>query len=554
MKTNAKKRAASLPPFPIKAGLCIALGLLLGQTASAYQLDAGPDWNISLDSTIQYTLGARAQSIDPGIGNNPAFAEGDYKFPNSGDVNTNRLDGIFSLTGTYRSRMGFRFSGEIWKDFAYDANVNTAPAFAGNPAFSTYVNNTYSAYTKRYYIQGVQGLDAFVFDNTSINNIPVYLKVGRFATDWGTAMLFGFSNIAYSQSGIDYGKAFAQPGTQLDALYLPRAQLLGTVAVSPDLSLTGQYFLEHVANRYPEGGTYLSVGDFAYNGPQLTGLGLGGTAGTQVLPKNNNGNFGVKAKWSPDWAEGDIGFYYRVLDEAHPWLLLDPAAMAAGKVQVDQQYAQKVKLYGMSYEHTIGNLSTGYELSYRQGTALNSTALAVSEQGAKGDIVNVIANVFDQLGPSRFWDTGMLIAEASYTHLVRVTDNANLYQGLGQNGCTNKWAGCATNNSLALGVVFEPQWLQIRPGWDLGLPISYTYGVYGNPAYAASAFYAQGTSIYSVGVSGTYEGRTSVTLQYNGYHWHTLAAATGGGVYPGGNGPYNLNDKGWVELTVKTSF
>ena len=146
-----------------KVAPCLVVGLLASSVANAYQVHSGANWNIALDSTIQYTLGARAQSIDPAIGNNPAFAEGDYKFQKSGDINTNRFDGIFSLTGIYQQRMGFRLSGELWKDFAYNDHVNTAPAFAGNPAYSTYAGNVYSSYTKLYYMQGGQLLDAFVF-------------------------------------------------------------------------------------------------------------------------------------------------------------------------------------------------------------------------------------------------------------------------------------------------------------------------------------------------------------------------------------------------------
>jgi hypothetical protein len=54
-------------------------------------------------------------------------------------------------------------------------------------------------------------------------------------------------------------------------------------------------------------------------------------------------------------------------------------------------------------------------------------------------------------------------------------------------------------------------------------------------------------------------GTTTVALQYNGYHWHTGPSAVIPGLGEsyagfGGNGPIALNDKGWVQLTVKTSF
>ena len=53
--------------------------------------------------------------------------------------------------------------------------------------------------------------------------------------------------------------------------------------------------------------------------------------------------------------------------------------------------------------------------------------------------------------------------------------------------------------------------------------------------------------------------RTSVLLQYNGYGYKTspLVDVPGlGASYAGfgGNGAVALNDKGWIQLTIKTSF
>lgn len=91
------------------------------------------------------------------------------------------------------------------------------------------------------------------------------------------------------------------------------------------------------------------------------------------------------------------------------------------------------------------------------------------------------------------------------------------------------------------------------------MPISLTYGLHGNPAYAAGSFYAKGTKIYSVGVKATIDQKTTVALQYNGYQWNTSPKVNVPGLGEsyagfGGNGPVGLNDKGWVQLTLKTSF
>ncbi|HSV71650.1 MAG TPA: DUF1302 family protein [Methylibium sp.] len=548
--------------------LAVAASLLgAAGGAQAVKFQAGDDWDLNFDTSLQYTLGVRAQSRDSRIANHPFFAEADYKF-DKGDLVTNRAQGLFEFQGAYREKYGFRLTASAWKDFAYDDKVETNP----NPAFSTflsYPSGRYSSHTKKYHIQGAELLDAFVFANTKLGDTPVYAKLGRFSQFWGNAFFFGFSNIAYSQHPLDYIKGFTQPGSEVKELFLPRTQAMVTAEISPQLSITGQYFFEFRENRFPEGGTYLGPFDILYEGPTSGGA-LAGSFGGPVSagridrPKDNNRNFGLKAIWAPEWAEGEIGFYYRQFDEVQGWPLADIHATGGGAVHLS--FAEKVKLFGLSYERTFGSVSTGFEVNYRKDTALTSALTngipgVPTSQGAKGDIFNALANVFVQLGTTPFYDAGVLLAELSYTHLVSVTDHAELFNGIGYASCptNNKWDGCATKNALAFAMLFEPQWLQVFPGIDLSMPFSYTAGLRGNPAYAAGSFYAQGTSIYSLGVKATIKNDSTLALQYNGYHWHTGSTNDIPGLGTsyagfGGNGPVGLNDKGWFQLTFKTSF
>jgi hypothetical protein len=560
--------------FYVRQILAAAVSICCGGMAQAYQIDAGPDWDVNLDNTLMYTLGWRAEKRDQFIANHAFFAESDYKF-NRGDTVTNRLQDFVEFQGVYKKTMGFRVSGSAWNDWAYNDYVKTNP----NPAFSTflsYPNGHYSDFTKRYHIQGGEILDAFVFANAKLGETPTYAKVGKLTQYWGNAFFFGFSNIGYSQSPVDYIKGFSQPGSEVKELFLPRKQVLLAADLNTELSVAMQYFFQWEPNRYPEGGTHLAPFDIAYGGPQ-TGGALAGSFGGPVsagninAPKNNNQNYGLKVAWSPDWAGGELGFCYRQLDETHPWLLADIGAAGGGRLHLS--YAEKVKLYGMSYEHKFGMVGAGAEISYRKDTGLDS-ALANGIPGvpylagATGDITNVIINGLLPLKETWLYDSGIVIAEATYTHLNKVTSNESLYNGVGHAACHNsvdgtkpggKWDGCKTDNALAVAVLAIPHWNQVFPSWDVEVPISVTWGVHGNPAYTAGGFYAQGTAIYSIGVKGIFKGSSSVALAYNGYHWHQAPVVNVPGLGPsyagfGGNGAVGLNDKGWVSLTVKTSF
>jgi hypothetical protein len=569
---NEFGKSHSPPCFKALALAVASVGVV--SQAQAFTLTKGGEWDVSLDTTIQYSMGWRAEGRDNAIGNHPFFAEGDYKFDN-GDMVTNRIQALVELQGVRAGSTGFRLSGSAWKDFAYDDDVETNP----NPAFSTflsYPSGKYSSTTKKYHLRGAELLDAFVFHNTEMGDMPVYLKAGRFTQFWGNAFFFGFSNIAYSQHPVDYIKAFSQPGSEVKELFLPRTQVMASVDVTPELSISAQYFLEYRANRYPEGGTFLGPFDILYEGPRSGGA-LAGQFGGPVSaghtnePDDVNGNFGVKVAWSPEWAKGDLGFYYRQLDDVQPWSTGSVDAAGGGSVALN--YAEKTKLVGLSYERTFGTLSTGFEVSYRKDTALmsafsNGLVGVPYKEGATGDIVNVIANGLVSLGSTPLWDAGSLIAEFSYTRLVSVEDNKQLFNGVGYASCRDsvdpalrggRDDGCATRNALAFAMLFEPQWLQVWPGVDLSMPTSLTYGIDGNPAYAAGGFYAEDAQLYSIGLKANFYQKHTLLVQYNGYHYDTSPKVDVPGLGEsyagfGGNGPVALNDKGWVQVMFKTSF
>lgn len=546
-------------PIGLAAFLCAA------GPACAFKFETAPEWEVNLDNSIQYTMGWRAQDQDPKIANHLFFSQGDYKFADKGDMVTNRVQDLVEFQGIYKGSMGFRASASMWKDFAYDDEARQNPGYS---AINSYTNGRYSGYTKRYFQQGSELLDAFVFLNGRLGDTPVYAKVGRFSQYWGNAFFFGFSNIAYSQSPIDYIKGFSQPGSEVKELFLPRNQISLAADITPELSIAAQYFLEYRPNRYPEAGTYLGFFDILFDGPQGTGALAGfGITNTDhmVQPKDNNQNFGVKVSWAPEWAGGDIGFYVRQFDEVDPW----PALVNPATGHLQSTFAQKAKLLGISYERSFGLVSTGFELSQRRDTALNSAGLAATNEGAKGTITNFIANAMVQLGTTPLWDAGILLAETSYTHLNKVTSNAQYYNGVGTANCglngtaaPGSWRdGCSTKDAVAVALLFSPQWLQVAPGLDLELPVSYTWGVNGNPAYRAGSFYAKDSKVYSVGIKAIYNSKTTLSLAYNGYYWRPNGSADNGlgaglPAYAGfgGNGPVSLNDRGWVQLTLKTSF
>lgn len=582
-----------------RSGWCSAAAAIvaLGAAVPAYaiELPSVSDWSFRWDNTLQYNLGIRAQSINSNIGNNPVFNESDYKFSHAGDIVTNRISDLSEFDVVYQGNMGLRISGSGWKDFAYDSNVkfnpgNVAPAFPagalgpGSPAvpatpysaLSSYSGNTYSAHTKRFYETGGQLLDAFTFANFDLLGHPTSIKVGRLTQYWGNALFFGSLGINYSQSPSDLIKASAAPGTQAKELALPRTQATFSTQITPTLSFTTQYFAEYYGNRLPEGGTYLGIVDFLFDGPNQA---FGSTPhGVNYEPTGFHGNYGFNLRWSPEWLVGTAGVYYRHFDETQPWNPLF-AFGSSGATNYHLSYATNVQLIGLSLDKQIGNLSTGFEVSYRQRTGLfNNSQVAdtgdlAGREGPRGNAVNVIANVLAGLTPTPLYDTGTALAEVAYVHKISVTSHAEQYQGVGTAACVapgggpgRKWDGCATNNAVGIAGLFDPQWLQVFPGVDLDAPLFAIFGIYGNGAtLGVPAF--QGDLTYTAGIHAFVRQRYNVTLQYNGYagrHDGVTNTGASNGIPNGtpgfpeywatGNNSYMLSDRGWISLALSTTF
>lgn len=515
-------------------------------TAHGFQAYSSEDWAVHWDNTVQYNLGMRVKDADDRISNNPAFHESNNKFPNRGDIVTNRFSLLSELDVIYQDDYGFRISASAWRDFAYDDDVEFDPAIM--PGGSSYSGNRYDGYTDRYYRSGAQVLDAFLFafhDNHSV-------RLGRLTQFWGNAMFFGAQGINYSQNAADNIKGSASPGTEAKELAIPRAQILYQTQLTDNLSLATQYFLEFQHNRNPEGGTYLGAAGFLWYGPDRM---LGGVPrGHDYEPDDINNNFGVRLSWTPSWMQGTLGLYYRRLDEVQPWGPLAEYDAAGAMTNYHLAHADDVTLVGLSLDKQIGTLSTGFELSWRKDTALNSAmnTSGPGSEGARGDTVNFIANMVSGLTPTAFYDTGTAAVELAYTRKLKVSDNKELYNGDDYDGCPtgSKWDGCSTDDAVAIAANIAPQWLQVYPGLDLTLPLFVQYGLHGNAA-TLNGGQAQGSVVYTAGISALYRQVYKATLQYNGYN---ARAKSENGIYTSGNGAYMWNDRDWISLTLSATF
>jgi hypothetical protein len=520
--------------------------LCFGQQAVAMEVDLGnPDVRMSWGNTIRYNVGARVNKRDNVIGNTANSDEGDYRF-GRGDLVANRMDLLSELDLSYRGQFGFRLSGAAWRDFAYDDEARTNPSLASR---GSYNNNVYSSYVKRYYL-GPSGelLDAYAFANFEVGGMSGNLKVGRHTVLWGEALALTAHSVSYAQAPSDGLKGLATPGVDAKETALPVGQISGTLQVTPELSLAAQYLFEWQPTRAAEGGTYLGGTDFILRGPDRFSLAPGRflTNGGVSKPKQS-GDFGASARWTPAWAGGTLGAYYRMFDERSPTISLNVASGTYRAV-----YPQNAHLMGLSYTTSIAGMSTGAELVYRRRTALNSNITDGANEGARGNTMHLLLNGVAVLQANSIWDQLTLTGEFAYSRWDKVTSGQKYFNDcrLRPAGDQGAETGCVTKDAMQLFLRATSSWTAVWPGWDVAANASLSIGLKGNGAVLGGGNKKAGS--YSVGTTFTYNQRHDFILAYNDY-LATRQANPATGAIRVSNGS-QIQDRGWLSLTYKGSF
>jgi hypothetical protein len=373
-----------------------------------------------------------------------------------------------------------------------------------------------------------------------------------------------------------------------------------------DLSVAGQYFWAWQAYRYPESGSYLTFNDAIQFGADslITGPNQRAWHVGNIEPNASSGNWGVSARWSPDWLDGTLGFYYRQTSDAQfgaivltPAVAPLPAATCTalgfqplpgnlcyinpsaasladltqkGKIGTYQlAYASDIKIYGVSLSKNLGGISFGSELSYREGMALSSDIVQVlppalarlsttgaiatpavpqnDSPGAKGNTWHGLINALGVLPKTAFFDTMSYSTELTWMMWDKVTQNEAVFKG--RPGYSN--VDRVSKSYFGLAINLTPTWFQVVPGVDLLAPITWSQGLSGNAAVQAGG--NDGTGSYSFGLAADVYNRYRFDLKYVGFYGNYQTNAAG--VATQTNGAIaGLSDRGFINFTFKTTF
>lgn len=595
--------------------------LALSAPARAIEIDTGnPDAVLRFDNTIRYSLGLRTQSQDPALLANPNYDDGDRNFRKDRLV-ANRFDLLTEMDLVVKKTFGARLSTAAWADDAYSQLSNTNTATANTLVNGKPAAGSMSPYAQRY-AKGPSGelLDAFVFANVDVGDMALNVRAGRHTVYWGEGLYggAGIHGISYGQYSIDLWKGLATPGVEAKELFRPRESVTAQLQATPELTLSAQAFAKFEPVRYPESGSYLTVQDALLNGGQSLIIGPNQRLLQDAPHKaNNSGDWGLSARWSPNWLNGTAGLYLRRTADIQPQLAVLPAVatvpaatcgavgftplaattcyinpaaatvpqILAGQVgQYRAMYGRDVDILGLSLSTNVAGIAVGAELSERHNMPLSSmavtvlpTALAnpaagqmtlaqlanVDVPGARGNTLHGIINALGVIPKTALFDTANWGAELIYNRWLTVTGNVASFKGSaayinGMNGTLAPYAAGGAANVDAVTKNFFGLTLNFTPTWFQVLPsvdLSMPLSWSGGlkGVSAVTSGGAAKNGSFSFGVAADVNSRFNYALRYVGFYGNYSSSAAGAMVVPASVNAA-LSDRGQVMFTFKTTF
>jgi len=548
--------------------------MALSGSANAFKVESdNPDLDIRWDNTLRYNAGWRMQDAAGYQSSSPVVGGSESKWK-SGDMITNRLDDLSEFDFIFKKDTGFRISAGLWYDTVYQGN---APK-SGTGAVQ-FPGGKWNDEVQRWYGQGGEILDAFVFTKIDLGDVPVNIKLGKHTIYWGETLFSITNGIAVGQSPIDLRKAVSTPGVEAKEVFVPEKQLSFSAQISPELTIMGQYFLDWHPDRIMEGGTYFSAADFLWeNHAGPTGLGITWN-GTQGWVKEKSGNWGLAAKWRPEFLDGTLGLYYR---EYYPTAGRQLAISVGGGFTPSYVWDPEVprtKLYGISLAKQLFGISFGTDVSIKHDNVIGANAFSLYNgfgvpatgwapiADTWGFTQNMIA--YDgkrDLFGMPLWDSAVLLAEFEAGGVTKITKNAsNAFQtgsgntnpGIAPFGCnvTSKGGarnGCGTALFYGINMLLEPKWFQVFPGTDISMPLFYGIGLHGN---SFSYGPIEGAGGYSVGIAADVDAKYNFKLAYNGFMLkHTSYTQANGLAGSANAGLGDFSHKGNLSFTAKATW
>ncbi|ARS50468.1 DUF1302 domain-containing protein [Ectopseudomonas hydrolytica] len=239
---------------------------------------------------------------------------------------------------------------------------------------------------------GVQLLDAFLYHNYTIAELPGSVRVGKQVVSWGESTFI--QNSINSINPVDVA-AFRRPGAEIKEGLIPVNMFYVSQSLTDNLSAEVFYQLEWDQTVLDNCGTFFALDvladgctdRLAVDGSDFGGPGSPRYAYLSRLGDNDardSGQYGIALRWFSPELDTEFGFYTMNYHSRTPNLsyvagrgaYLPGISPSDGPQFADPSigqlhagyyldYAEDIRLHGMSFSTTAGSASIAGEISYR---------------------------------------------------------------------------------------------------------------------------------------------------------------------------------------------
>ena len=620
---------------PAAAGFAFAgiLPLLLSTQVQAVEFSfADNEISGSIDTTVSYGQLWRVQGVDK--------TKNDV---NTNDGNRNFDTGLVSevykfttdLEATYQNYglfvRGSAFYDTQIMDKRNDYLNNNDPA---QPNQNLGRPNSFTYETRHSAGRGAEILDAYVYGNWDVADMPVSARVGRQVFNWGEGLFYrGGIN---TTNPVDAGK-FRLPGAELKEVLVPVEAFNFNIGLSDNLSLEAFYqwnwketAIDPVGTFFSETDLFAAGGETAYTTvealssptfqslyPSLAAGNFAGLQGTQYLDANgvfkvanigsdinakNDGQFGVALRYiAEELNSTEFGFYfvnyhakeptiYADINSTYAGLNIDQlaglggfagydelvAAEAAGNPLAEQvlglvngaaavdlanqvngrrEYAEDIRMYGLSFNTTVAEASVFGELSYRPNLPIGIAAtndllgdllgqaallaagrpvniggqeLTITDQihnSTRVEAFNTSLGTIYNFGPTLSFDSLFGVAELASEHI-----RGDSLQYLAHDGSSRYYAGRPNGsyisgyerdaqinkNAYGYTLVLSGTWNDVYAGVNLSPFAVYKHDFEGNSHQTGS--FIEGRQAYTLGMRANYLNGLEAEVQYTEFY------------------------------------
>lgn len=546
--------------LPIVSTLAIAGALVTSANAAEFKLG---DVSINVDTTLAAALGIRTMSQDSRFiavsngGTNSALGaenvdDGNLNF-NRGDIYSASVRAIHDIEMSAGNIGAFvRFS------YFYDA-------ISANKGNTRRTELSDAARDDAGY--GLDLLDAYVYGDFQVADMPFSIRVGNQVVNWGEALL--------RQGGISQTNALdvikiVTPGAELREAYLPSPMIWANIGITPSFSLEAYYQVKWRESRLVPVGEFHSTEDIFGSGAQ--GFFLAGDPGGTGLPASvllatpagvrkisdqtpdDQGQFGVAARYYLDAYSTELSLFYINYHSKLPYFAGDASLVPLGvppffAVTLDDYFAyfpENIELYGASASFPVGNVAVGIEASYQPDfpvpleSGLTEAAASLTGFGSarslgvvEVDKFNVIANALVSLGAgSPIFGRGIEMLGADSVDIVTEVGMVD-FRGEAPAGTTGKTFAWGYN--LDVSATFSNAF---------GTDITLTPGV----SYSQDV---RGSSLDKAATGSYAESRKGLTLRLNASYDNDLTAGVS---YTNNMGGYHAGDSDRDYITFTTTY